>query len=76
MSSRNAQPSLFEPDTLMQAAELEVLKDEYRRALQEPPWDGEQSHVSALPLLSFRLEVWHLSLSGNAILQTQVIAAW
>ncbi|KAL0020094.1 hypothetical protein WJX79_004047 [Trebouxia sp. C0005] len=24
----------------MQAAELQVLKDEYRRALQEPPWDG------------------------------------
>ncbi|DBA99704.1 hypothetical protein WJX82_006136 [Trebouxia sp. C0006] len=40
MSSRSAQPSLFEPDTLMQAAELQVLKDEYRRALQEPPWDG------------------------------------
>lgn len=24
----------------MQAAELQVLKNEYKRALQEPPWDG------------------------------------
>ncbi len=40
-SSRSVHPSLFEPDTLMQAAELQVLKDEYKRALQEPSWDGE-----------------------------------
>ena len=40
MSSKSVQPSLFEPDTLMQAAELQVLRDEYKRALQEPPWDG------------------------------------
>lgn len=40
MSSKRVQPSLFEPDTLMQAAELQILRDEYKRALQEPPWDG------------------------------------
>lgn len=33
-------PSLFDPDTLMQATELQVLQSEYQRALQEPPWDG------------------------------------
>lgn len=33
--------SLFDPDTLMQASELQVLKNEYQKALQEPPWDGQ-----------------------------------
>lgn len=32
--------SLFDPDTLMQASELQVLQNEYQKALQEPPWDG------------------------------------
>lgn len=39
-------PSLFDPDSLMQAAELQLLKDEYKQALQEPPWDGESHEVS------------------------------
>ena len=34
-------PSLFDPDTLMQASELQVLQNEYQKALQEPPWDGQ-----------------------------------
>ena len=50
----NRHPSLFEPDTLMQAAELQVLKNEYKRALQEPPWDGAficvQQQPSAPPM--------------------------
>ena len=33
-------PSLFDPDTLMQATELQVLHNEYQNALQEPAWDG------------------------------------
>lgn len=31
----------------MQAAELQVLKNEYKRALQEPPWDGYCGLVKA-----------------------------
>lgn len=36
---------LFDPDTLMQATELQVIQDEYYRAMQEPPWDGEQASL-------------------------------
>lgn len=40
MGINNRYPSLFDPDSLMHAAELQLLQAEYQRALQEPPWDG------------------------------------
>ena len=40
MRTNNRYPSLFDPDSLMHAAELQLLQAEYQRALHEPPWDG------------------------------------
>lgn len=45
MKSNNRYPSLLDPDSLMQAAELQLLQAEYQRALQEPPWDGRPCHM-------------------------------
>ena len=35
----------FEADSLMAAAERQVVRVEYARSLREPPWDGVRSAV-------------------------------
>ena len=45
MGGNNRSPSLFDPDSLTHAAELQLLQAEYQRALQEPPWDGTSNVV-------------------------------
>lgn len=35
----------FEADTLLEAAERQIMQVEYARSLREPPWDGESVSV-------------------------------
>ena len=36
-----SRPSLFSPDSLIEAAEVQILKHEAERAAKQPSWDGE-----------------------------------
>ena len=41
MVPQGSRPSIFSPDSLIEAAELQILKHEAERAAKQPPWDGE-----------------------------------
>ncbi len=34
----------FEPDSLMEAAEKQIMQVEYARSMREPPWDGKMKY--------------------------------
>ena len=46
MVPQGSRPSLFSPDSLIEAAEVQILKHEAERAAKQPPWDGENRVLS------------------------------
>ena len=61
-----SRPSLFSPDSLIEAAEVEILKHEAERAAKQSPWDGEKC-VSSSRCNLWNLWIACLQLHGTAV---------